>query len=220
MATAAKNGKAKAAPNQREVIIAAPAIETVVYKVIGTAPLVIHKFSQKMKEQMKAKQEAGSQAGKGKKREPKNFQEAYEQSLYRSPDGWYGIPATAFRNAMINACRMAGFKMTHARCSIFIEADGWDADGSTPLVKIAKGKPEYFESMVRLETGVADIRVRGRVAEGWVANVKVRYDADQFSIDDVTNLLMRAGMQVGLLEGRPFSTNGGGMGWGTFTVES
>ena len=36
---------------------------------------------------------------------------------------------------------------------------------------------------------------------------------------DVTNLLMRVGQQVGIGEGRPDSKNSAGMGWGTFNVE-
>jgi len=35
----------------------------------------------------------------------------------------------------------------------------------------------------------------------------------------VTNLLSRVGMQVGIGEGRPFSKNSAGMGWGTFELE-
>ena len=33
-----------------------------------------------------------------------------------------------------------------------------------------------------------------------------------------TNLIARAGMQVGICEGRPDSSNSTGMGWGTFEI--
>jgi hypothetical protein len=52
----------------------------------------------------------------------------------------------------------------------------------------------------------------------WSAKIKIRYDADQFTIADVTNLLARAGIQNGIGEGRPNSKNGPGMGWGTFEI--
>ena len=45
----------------------------------------------------------------------------------------------------------------------------------------------------------------------WKSDVTIQFDADQFSIDDVGNLLLRAGMQVGICEGRPFSKKGVGM---------
>lgn len=65
--------------------------------------------------------------------------------------------------------------------------------------------------------GVADIRWRP-MWEQWSAKVRVRWDANQFSAQDVVNLLSRAGMQVGIGEGRPDSKASNGMGWGMFEV--
>jgi hypothetical protein len=179
---------------------------------------VQNKFSAKAREQMKAKQEAGSVAKKGAKRDPKDFVACYEGAMHRSREGWHGIPAGSFRNAMISACRMVGFKMTHAKLSVFVEADGFDADDGSPLVKITRGKPEYHEMPVRNESGVVDIRARPMWREGWQARVRVKFDADQFALADVANLLMRAGAQVGIGEGRPDSKSSAGMGWGTFSI--
>ena len=36
---------------------------------------------------------------------------------------------------------------------------------------------------------------------------------------DVTNLMQRVGMQVGIGEGRPDSRDSAGLGWGTFRLE-
>jgi hypothetical protein len=47
----------------------------------------------------------------------------------------------------------------------------------------------------------------------------VRFDADQFTLRDIANLLLRAGMQVGVGEGRPDSKKSCGMGWGTFEIK-
>jgi hypothetical protein len=52
----------------------------------------------------------------------------------------------------------------------------------------------------------------------WAANVLFQYDGDQFNASDVTNLLMRVGVQVGVLEGRPDSKKSNGCGWGTFRL--
>lgn len=197
--------------------ISKPNIERLVLKIVGNAPYVQNKFSQKAREQMRQTQEAGSVARKGKKREPKDFQQAYEQALHVSEEGWYGIPAASFRAAMISACRLVGFKMTLAKLSVFVFADGLDADEGTPLVRIY-GEPEINESMVRVGMGVADVRWRPMWRK-WHAIVRVSYDADQFSTDDVLNLMMRVGMQVGIGEGRPDSKSSAGMGWGTFDVE-
>ena len=55
-------------------------------------------------------------------------------------------------------------------------------------------------------------------AAGWEATVRVKFDADLLTISDIANLLMRAGLQNGIHEGRPASKMSVGMGWGTFEV--
>ena len=203
-----------------KLVIARPNIQHGEVWIKGTAPLVIHKFSHKAKMQIKAKQEAGSTANKNRKKEAKNFTECFNESRHFSMEGWDGIPAAAFRNACISACRLVGFAMTMAKLSIFIEADGWDRDEGTPLVKIVGGEPRQLESMVRIGSGnqkTVDISVRPQWLE-WGARLRFRYDADQFTASDVVNLIARAGMQVGICEGRPDSKTSTGMGWGTFEI--
>jgi hypothetical protein len=203
---------------QSEVTILPPNFQTAVFRIVGTAPYVQHKFSQKARELMRGKQEAGSAGKKGKKREPKDFMACYEGAKHKSADGWCGIPAPAFRCAMVSACRIVGFKMTLAKLALFIEADGLDSEDGTPLVRITKGEPQYHESAVRNESGVCDLRARPMWMPGWQAAVRIRFDADLFSVEDLANLLMRVGQQVGVGEGRPDSTNSCGMGWGTFSI--
>lgn len=201
------------------VSISAPNFQTAEFTIIGIAPLVINKFSQKVKEEMHKKHEGGSTTKKGVKREAKNFQENYEQAKHVSNEGWCGLPASAFRAAMISACRLVGFKMTLAKLAIFIEADGFDRDENTPLIRITKGEPEYFETATRNETGVPDLRARPLWKPGWEAVVRVRFDADVFTLTDVSNLMSRVGLQVGLCEGRPDSKKSTGMGWGLFKLK-
>ena len=203
---------------ETKLSIAEPNIKRAQFYIRGTAPLVMNKFSSKAKQQMKETQEAGSTAKKGKKREAKDFKECYENAKHVSTQGWLGIPAAAFRCAIIGACRTVGFAMTRAKLAVFIEADGFDADDATPLVKILKGKPRQLESTVRLANQSCDIHVRPMWDAGWEAKLTIAFDADQFTLEDVTNLLMRVGVQVGILEGRPGSPNSCGMGWGLFEL--
>ena len=200
------------------VVISAPNIKGMALLVTGTAPYVQQRFSEKAKDGMHTTQAAGSTVTKGAKRKPKDFQAAYEASLYRS-NGHYGIPASAFRCALISACKMCGFKMTLAKLSMFIEADGLDDQDGTPLVFITSGEPQYFESPVRNSNGGTDLRVRAKWVPGWKAVVRVSYDADQFTQKDVVNLFMRVGLQVGVGEGRPDSRRSAGCGWGRFSLD-
>lgn len=213
--TPSNGGEAKATEH---VTIPAPNLKIAAFTIRGNAPLVTSKFNSRIQQGIKATQEAGSTARKGGKRAPKDFDALYEGSKHCGPDGWCGIPASAFRAAFISACRVCGFHMTKAKLALFVVADGYDPDGGTALVKITKGKPAQFVTYVRNETGVVDMRARARWAEGWEAVVRVRYDADMFTLSDVANLLARVGLQVGVGEGRPDSKNSCGQSWGTFDV--
>lgn len=201
---------------KKSIQIAAPRMRTVEFAVKGTAPYVQARFSAKAMQAMASKMASGSVSRKGVKRDPRDFDDDYRQAMHLSTDGWHGIPAGAFRQAMISACRLVGFKMTLAKLSVFVEADGFDRVDGVPLIRI-QGTPERIDMAVRNATGVADIRVRPMWRD-WSTNLRVRYDEDQFSLDDITNLVMRVGMQVGIGEGRPDSRDSAGLGWGTFAL--
>lgn len=205
--------------NEKQITISAPNIRTAEFFIRGTAPLVVHKFSQKAIQMIRDKQAAGSVARKGTKREAKDFTAVFNGARHISTEGWDGIRADAFRCAMISACRLVGFKMTLAKLSVFIEPDGFDATEGTPLVRIIGDAPEQFESMVRIGLGgsTTDISVRPMYRK-WGARLRVRFDADQFTVDDVANLLLRVGIQIGICEGRPDSKSSCGCGWGVFEI--
>lgn len=199
------------------VAISKPNFQIIAVNIKGTAPYMQARFSAKVMQGLMTKMEAGSTAQKGKKREARDFDSDFRDAQHISTEGWNGIPASAFRNACIDACRAVGFHMTKAKMSIFIEADGLDAVDGTPLVKLQAGKPEKTEMIVRNATGVVDVRVRPMWRE-WGATVTIRYDGDQFTATDVINLMLRAGAQIGIGEGRPFSKDSNGLGYGIFEV--
>jgi hypothetical protein len=196
-----------------------PKFSVVSVPIVGMegSALVVNRFSDKAREQMAATQKLGSLGQKRRTKAPKDFDAAYEGAKHVSTAGWDGVAAAAFRHAMIGACRLVGFKMTIAKLSIFIEPDGISRGDGLPLVRI-EGTPEPFEMPVRNATGVADIRIRPRWHR-WSANVRIRFDSEQFRDDEIVNLLMRAGMQCGICEGRPSSTMSNGLDWGLFEID-
>lgn len=199
------------------VAVSAPNIQRAEFRIRGTAPYMQNRFSKKAQDAMHEKHEAGSTAKKGKKREARDFQADFKEAAHVSKDGWYGVPASAFRNAMISACRLVNFKMTLAKLSLFVFADGYDVVDDSPLVKI-EGEPEYSEMPVVNANGSIDLRARP-IWHEWSARIRLRYDADQFTATDVANLLMRVGEQVGIGAGRADSKNSPGIGFGFFAVE-
>jgi hypothetical protein len=201
----------------KSVKISPPRFRRAEFEIIGTGVLVIHRFSAKTKAQMRQKMEIGKAAGSRKNREAKDSDETYQEARYISAEGWDGFQAGAMRKALISACRLVGYKTTLAKLSIFVEADGYDQEESEiPLIRIL-GKPVKQEDMARVQTGQPYVTVRAAY-HNWKARIRVRWDMDQFTLDDITNLLARAGQQVGIGEGRPDSKNSAGMGWGLFEI--
>jgi hypothetical protein len=153
-------------------------------------------------------------------RPPRNFEQDFENAHHRTVAGWCGIPCAAFRAAMIDACRTVNLVMTRAKMSLFVVPDGFDMHDGYPLVRLySHNPPERTELPVRNDNGSLDIRVRPLWRDWW-ADITIEFDADMISAESVANLLDRAGRQVGVGEGRPFSKNSAGMGWGTFTVQT
>ena len=199
---------------KQAVTIEAPKFQKAEFEIKGTAPLVIHRFSRKSLPDPDDRPKPGT---KGKNKKIPSSKESYTQARYISPHGWDGFNASSVRKAMISACRLVGFKMTIAKLSVFVVEDGWDAqEPQIPLIRIY-GKPRMQKDIARVQTGQPYICVRPAYHD-WKAKINIRWDADQFSADDISNLLMRVGMQVGIGEGRPDSKNSGGMGWGTFEL--
>lgn len=216
-ATAAKLAvPAVESPPSERIVISAPNLQTVTFPISGLAPYMQAKFAEKAANAIREKHEAGSTSQGKKVRSARNFKDDFEQATYRTAEGRCGIPASAFRTAMIDVMRLVGFKMTLGKLSIFVEPDGFDVSSGKPLVFLEQ-EPEMNIDGVRNATGVLDLRSRPMWRK-WSAKVRVRFDADQFTVQDVTNLMARVGLQCGIGEGRPNSRDSTGMGYGLFEV--
>lgn len=200
----------------QQIVISAPNMQRARFTLRGTAPLMTARFSKKA--EIMRKQAEGPQAGKRATRNARDFDAEWVEAAYVDGSGWYGVNASAFRNASISACRLVGFKMTIAKLSVFVEADGFDKNDFVPLVKITKGDPQPSYMNVRNATGVVDIRSRPIWSPGWEMQPIMRWDANQFTLQDISNLISRVGLQVGIGEGRPDSRDSAGLGYGLFDI--
>lgn len=221
------NNKTKAPPTfdtRKKLTISAPNFQQGTFEITGNAPLVINRMSAKYRDNLEAQIRQGT-LPKSKKRvfAAVKLEDVYNSARYISKAGWDGFPAGAIRAAMIAACRVVpdGPKMTLMRMSLFVEPDGWDAQESQiPLIRIY-GKPVMQQDVGRDSGMNASPRLIVRPAyHDWSAKLQLRWDGDQYDAGDVFNLLQRVGVQVGIMEGRPFSRNSAGQGWGTFLVNS
>ena len=113
----------------------------------------------------------------------------------------FGFPCVAFKAAAVGACRFAdGMKMTAARGAFHIDGEMATLEGPPPVPR---------EDMVRIAMGTADIRFRGEFQE-WQTTLRVSFNADALSPEQIANLMNLAGFGVGVGEWRPERDGGYG----------
>ena len=184
--------------------------KTAVIEVTGTAPLIVHRWSEKAREMM-----LSAQQGKKAPKTLKDPQADYESSMYRFEDGGHGFPIMAFKSATVKGgARLFGksVKMTELRQMLTFHPDGFGTDG-TQLVRIA-GEPEIREDMVRVGMGTADIRYRAMYRE-WSALLRVEFVPSVIDLDSVV-ALVDAGGTNGVGEWRPEKSGS----FGTYEVRN
>lgn len=184
--------------------------KTAVIEVTGTAPLIVHRWSEKAREMM-----LSAQQGKKTPKTLKDPQADYESSMYRFEDGGHGFPIMAFKSATVKGgARLFGksVKMTELRQMLTFHPDGFGTDG-TQLVRIA-GEPEIREDMVRVGMGTADIRYRAMYRE-WSAMLTVEFVPSVIDLDSVV-ALVDAGGTNGVGEWRPEKSGS----FGTYEVRN
>lgn len=200
----------KAAAASNEIIIPTPEIATITVGIRGVSPLIMHAWSAKAKQMMLDKQ-MGIPVPKKQAKSP---EDDYNGARYISAQGWDGVPATAFKAAMVGACRLVdNLNMTLAKRLFFVEAD----DAASNLVRIY-GEPEMRQDMVRLETGVADIRFRPEY-NPWRAAVTIRFLNGIIKPSAVVNLMALAGMAEGVGEWRPSAPKSATGTYGMWEIE-
>lgn len=126
-------------------------------------------------------------------------------------EGAFGVPAIAFKKAMVSACRLVqGITMILVKSAIRVP------DGFLPL---KYDKLIMREDMVRVGTPprtTADLRYRGEFTK-WSAELPIRFMKNVINVEQIVNLLNHAGFGVGVCEDRPEKSSGV---HGTFSVEA
>ncbi len=176
---------------------------------IGDSPLIVHKFSEKMKKQMLDKQ-----MGISSPKEKKDPQAQYEEAFYLLDDGVPGFPVDAFKLSAIRGGKPLGVVMTDAKGAFFIHGE-YSQKEQRELIRI-EGTVSMREDMVKLQTGVADIRYRPQFFP-WRVELVIEYNAGVITADQLINMFNSAGFGVGVGEWRPSSDKSGT--FGRFHVE-
>lgn len=185
-------------------------IQRIEVEIIGDTELITHRWSDKAKQMMLDKQMKKAKTA----RAAKDPEQDYQDSMYRLDDGRYGFPAAGFKAAIVGACRMFdGLPMTKAKMAVRVDGE-INSHGENLTEIIAQ--PRMREDMVRLETGVADIRYRAGFWP-WSTRLKVTFNADVISLEQLYNLIDAAGFG-GVGEWRPSAPKSSTGSYGCFHV--
>lgn len=195
--------------------------ETALITVEGTAPLVVHQWSEKAKRMM-----LDAQQGRKTPKQAKDPKQDYFDSMYRfsgsdrevtSPLDSHGLPVMAFKAATVKGGARAfgkSVKMTELRQSLVFLPDGVGDDGLQLTRLHISQEPEMREDMVRVGMGTADIRYRAEYQE-WQAILRVQFMPNVIDLGSIVALI-DAGGSNGVGEWRP-EKNGS---FGTYQVIS
>lgn len=183
-------------------VIREPEITISEYGFYPDSPIIINKFSNTSLTKIR-----GDQQGWVKhKKSPKDVRRCYEEGTYYHPAGGYGIPAIAIKQCLVNACRFTdGLPMVMMRGSIFVMHDN---DPVTQLVKL-EGVRYCREDVVRLGIGGTDLHYRPTFWP-WKITVRIKHDVNVLPCDQLTSLITKAGIHVGLGDWRMLGKSGTG----------
>ncbi len=172
------------------------AAETIRVPIVGTAPLIVHRFSEKAKRQM-----LDNMQGRKTPKEPKDPQAEYEACFYRLSGGRSGFPVIAFKAATVGAARFYGksVSMVGLRQQIFFRGE-LGVDGQ--MLAILTGEPKLREDVTRVGNGGADLRYRPEYRD-WSTSLDITYVSSMLTRASVLSLIDAGGMGVGVGEWRP-----------------
>ena len=192
-------------------------------KIVGTAPLISHAWSEKAKLMMLGKQQKKASAGKEIRRPsvefadslywltPKpNFDGLTDEEVQKVlaeviPQSKFGFPTLAFKSAAIDAGYQQGAldKKTTARGAFHVIGE----------FAVIEGTPTPREDMARIGMGTADLRYRAEF-KTWSTELLIRFNENAMSIEQIANLFKLGGFANGVGDWRPAKDGS----FGTFDI--
>jgi hypothetical protein len=194
MSTATKlNGKSGQLTPTQPPIVEIDSIEREVLDIplIGVTPLIVHRFSEKAKRNM-----LEASLGKRAPKQPKDPQAEYEDSMYRLEGGGYGVVATSFKKASVEATRFWPKNVSKELIERAIFMHGEIGTDGRALVRI-EGEPEMREDPVKIGRSGAEMRYRGQFWP-WGVTLRMSYFTAVMNRSSVLSLIDAGGLSSGV----------------------
>lgn len=199
---------------------------------VGETPLIVHAWSVKARDAMFNKQTGKASGGKTNK----NPVDDFRGSLYLLSDGSPGFPTSAFKACAVTAANDVELRQTETKRAfrtvgalVAIMApphtpenkEFWLPNDELYKKELAKEHKQGLsmrEDMVRLQTGVADIRFRGQFPI-WSVRLEVILNQSVMSVEQLVGLYNCAGFGCGIGEWRASAPESKSGSFGGFRVE-
>jgi hypothetical protein len=171
--------------------------QTMIVPIVGTSPLIIHKFSEKAKKAM-----LDAMQGRKSPRENKDPDREYNDAFYFIGDPAerrYGFPVIAFKAATVGGARFfAGVTMTALRQFLFLRGEMGE---NGQQMAVIEGEPHMREDVVRVNRGGTDLRYRPEFFP-WRTDLTVTFVKSALTQGSVLSLIDAGGLGVGVGEWR------------------
>jgi len=167
-------------------------------KIRGLTSLIVHFFHPERQKSILDKQQK-----KATEKKPKNIQHEFEISLYPKQNGKHVYPSANIKAACVDAAHTFEPTINKKQASgmFFIPVDWLEIEGPEPVLHQANVK-------LSGAGGVTDIRIRAEYKE-WQMTIPIEYDENgPLSIEQIINLIQKAGFYVGTGEWRPLPKKG------------
>jgi hypothetical protein len=188
---------------------------------LNDSTLIVHAWSEKARREMLDRQTKTTRAKKEAKDPEADFNGARYILKPDDPRPWARalfakypkakeidcVPSAAFRNAFIASARyIEGVFMVTLQGSLFIDGGEWvpilDRTTNEPAVPVMRQDMVRVGGKAGPGSGVADIRFRPEYSN-WKVPLRVQFNSNMLSDDQVANLINIAGFSVGVCEWRP-----------------
>jgi len=159
--------------------------------IVGDSELIQHRKSEKLQEYLETKQQKKSSAGQ----KPRNPEEEWEDCLYKLENGKYGHPSIAFKKAMVAAANDIDMEMKKTKRWFHIKDE-------YVVLKNPTGYKKRKDNVVIPTGKKANIAYRIGWPDWWCI-LKIIFNANKISPEQIFTLLNAAGFGVGIGCHRP-----------------
>lgn len=199
-----KNMK-KPKETKKEIRLAEIRVAEITVPIVGKTPLLMDRFPPKTRDAILAKQTGVSKTAT---KTPRKIEEETREAVHMTRSKKVGFPAEGFKRGMMECTSYVGDKFFSKKLIMGIQIVNTE-DGLVPI----KWKKQDV-----LEHNIGHTTKFSPRFHDWTCELKIRYDANNLSPQDILTLLNYAGFYVGVGAWRPKGKDGGSGNFGMYAV--